>query len=171
LSATRYGVDLSLRYTPGQLRSAVAITPETYRHWKKALTPLRRQKGHSPCYSAGDLLAVAVVRMLTIDFEVRISALGPFGEELFSLCNNSPWPTLERGRLLIDVPGRIVQFQSEPGDTPTEGPVLLMPLRPIIARLRCQLLAANEPEDQSTLRFPPTSLASKSKEVIARTRP
>jgi hypothetical protein len=109
--------------------------------------------------------------VLTIDFKIRIGALGPFGAELFSLCNSAPWPTLERGRLLIDVPGRIVRFQSEPGDPPVEGPVLLMPLRPIIAKLRDQLLAASEPEDQTTLRFPPTSLASRSKEAITRTRP
>jgi hypothetical protein len=162
---------LSLLYTPGQLRSAAAIAPETYRHWKKALAPLRRQKGHSPCFSAGDLLAVAVVRVLAIDFEMRVSALGPLGEELFSLCNSAPWPTLERGRLMIDMPGRIVQFQPEARAPLAEMPALLVPLRPILTRLRDQLLAAGEPENQTTLRFPPTPLAADSKGAIARTRP
>jgi hypothetical protein len=162
---------LSLRYTPAQLRSAAAIAPETYRHWKKALAPLGRQKGHSPCFSAGDLLAVAVVRVLAIDFEMRVSALGPLGEELFSICNSAPWPTLERGRLVIDVPGRMVQFQPEHGAPLAEGPALLVPLRPLITKLRDQLLAAGEPEIQTTLRFPPTSLASKSKGTFGRTRP
>jgi hypothetical protein len=171
LLATGSGTILSLRYTPGQLRTAAVIAPETYRHWKKALAPLRRHKGHSPCFSAGDLVAVAVVRVLTIEFEIRVSALSPLGEKLFSLCNSGPWPTLERGRLMIDVPGRIVQFQPEPGEPTAEGPILLMPLGPIIARLRDQLLAAGEPENQTMLRFPPTSLASRSKGAIARTRP
>lgn len=158
-------------YTPGQLRSAAGIPPETYRHWKKALAPLCCQKGHSPCFSAGDLVAVAVVRVLVIDFGIRVGALGPLGENLFALCNSAPWPTLERGRLMIDVPGTIIQFRPELGEVQADGPALLVPLRPIVARLRDQLLAASEPEHQTTLRFPPTPLASAAKGANARTRP
>jgi hypothetical protein len=162
---------MSLQYTPGQLRSAAAIAPEAYRHWKKALAPLRRQKGHSPCFSAGDLVAVAVVRVLTIGFGIRVGALAPLAEGLFSVCNSAPWPTLERGRLMIDASAAIVQFQPEAGDLLVGGPTLLVPLRPIITRLRDQLLAVGEVEYQTMLRFPPTSLGSAEKETIGRARP
>jgi hypothetical protein len=163
--------DVSLHYTPGQLRSAAAIPPETYRHWKKALAPLRRQKGHSPCFSAGDLVAVAVVRVLTIEFGIRVGILAPLGESLFAVCNSAPWPTLERGRLTIDVPAAIVQFQQESGDPIVGSPTLLVPLRPIITHLRDQLLAVGEAEDQTMLRFPPTPLGSTEKEAIGRVHP
>ncbi len=164
------GRNMSLQYTPGQLRSAAAIAPETYRHWKKALAPLRRQKGHSPCFSAGDLVAVAVVRVLTIDFGIRVGVLAPLAGSLFAVCNGAPWLTLERGRLTVDVPGGIAQFQPESGDLLVEGATLLVPLRSIIMRLRDQPLAVGGAEDQTMLRFPPTSLGSAEKQAIGRAR-
>ena len=48
---------MTVRYTPGQLRDAVAMPPETYRHWKKVLAPLRRNNTRqSPCFTAGGLV-------------------------------------------------------------------------------------------------------------------
>ena len=46
---------MTVRYTPGQLRDAVGISQETYRHWKKALPPLRGGAGHGPRFSVGEL--------------------------------------------------------------------------------------------------------------------
>ncbi len=102
---------MPVHYTPGQLRSAVGIPPETYRHWKKALGPLRRDRGHSPCFTAGDLVAVAVVRVLSVDMAVRVGSLTPIAETLFKLCNSAPWPTLERGKFVFDLLKRQVQFR------------------------------------------------------------
>jgi hypothetical protein len=65
----------SVNYTPGQLRDAVGIGQETYRHWKKALAPLRRDAGHSPCFTAGDLLAAAIVKTFVANYGMRVSAL------------------------------------------------------------------------------------------------
>ncbi len=96
---------MTVLYTPGQLRSAILIAPETYRHWKKALAPLRRGRGHSPCFSSGDLVAVSVVQALATNMAIRVGALAPIAETLFTLCNLSPWPALERAKLVIDVAG------------------------------------------------------------------
>ena len=151
---------MSVHYTPGQLRSAVGIPPETYRHWKKALGPLRRDRGHSPCFTAGDLVAVAVVRVLSVDMAVRVGSLTLIAETLFKLCNSAPWPTLERGKLLFDFSNTHVHFRPELADTLSEGPLAIVPLRPIIADLRDHLLAASGPDAQEILRFPPTAVPS-----------
>jgi len=66
---------MAVNYTPGQLRDAVGIGQETYRHWKKALAPLRRDAGHSPCFTAGDLLAAAIVKTFVANYGMRVSAL------------------------------------------------------------------------------------------------
>ena len=76
---------MTVLYTPGQLRSATSIAPETYRHWKKTFGALRRGRGHSPCFSSGDLVAVAVVRALAVDMAIRVGALAPIAEPLFEL--------------------------------------------------------------------------------------
>ena len=151
---------MSVNYTPGQLRSAVDIPQQTYRHWKKALAPLRRGRGHSPCFSAGDIVAVAVVRILAVDMAMRVGSLAPVAEMLFESCNSAPWPTLERGKFLFDLPNAEVQFRLELAEARCEGPMAIVPLRPIITHLRDRLLAADTGDIQETLRFPPTALVS-----------
>ena len=81
---------MSLLYTPGQLRDAAGLSAETYRHWKKTLAPLRRARGHSPSFTPGDLVAVAIVRVLTETFGIRVGMLGSVAEPLFALCKPVP---------------------------------------------------------------------------------
>src|SRR5689334_13405855 len=119
---------MSVRYTPGQLRGAAGVSSETYRHWKKALAPLRRYRGHSPCFTLGDLLAVAVVRALS-DLGIRVGALTEIAEQLFALCS-AAWPTLERGRLVVNLQGSKVEFLSELSEQIIDGLVVIVPLRP-----------------------------------------
>lgn len=153
-------------YTPGQLRKAVSITPETYRHWKKTLGPLRRASGHSPCFSAGDLIAVAVVRSLTIDLGIRISALSPVGDPLFELCNGATWPVLERSKLLIDLPGAQLELSSERAETMSDRPFISIPLKSVLEGLRKHLLAAGDHHKQASLHFPPFPIGDASKTVL-----
>jgi hypothetical protein len=148
-----------VQYTPGQLRSTASIAPETYRHWKKALAPLRRDGGHSPCFTSGDLVAVAVVRTLCVDLGIRVGALSEVAQPLFDVCNASPWAVLERGKLVFDFPTRGVHFQTEPTNAQGEGTLVVVSLRLIVERLRDQLLAVSESDAQQALRFPPTGLA------------
>ena len=151
---------MTVLYTPGQLRSAISIAPETYRHWKKALGPLRRGRGHSPCFSSGDLVAVAVIRSLAVDMAVRVGALAPIAEPLFELCNRSPWPVLERTKLIVDLPEGQLQLRPELAETASDRPTITIPLRSVVSGLREQLLAASDVEDQASLRFPPIPVST-----------
>lgn len=152
---------MTVRYTPGQLRSAMAIPQETYRHWKKALAPLRRRTGHSPCFTAGDLLAVAIVRSLTVDFAIRVGAISAVAEALFEACNTASWPILERSKMIADLANGRLQFRPELENVVFETPVLVIPLRTLVGHLRDALLTDGEVDNQETLRFPPTPLPSK----------
>ena len=149
---------MSVRYTPSQLRRAVGIPPETYRHWKKALAPLRRDCGHSPCFTAGDLVAVAVIRVLSVDMAMRVGSLTQIAETIFELCNSASWPILERGKLLFDFSNSQVQFHLELAGTLGEGPLAIVPLQSIVAHLRNGLLAAGESNTQKPHRFPPSEV-------------
>jgi hypothetical protein len=151
---------VTVLYAPGQLRTAVSIAPETYRHWKRALSPLRRGRGHSPCFSSGDLVAVALIRSLAVDMAVRVGALAPIAQPLFELCNLSPWPVLERSKLIVDLPEGQLQLRPELAEVTSDRPTITIPLRPVVARLREQLLAASSVEDQASLRFPPIPIGA-----------
>lgn len=145
---------MTVSYTPGQLRSATSLAPETYRHWKKVLNSLRREKGHSPCFTYGDLIAVSVLQHLCNDFSIRIGALAPVGTRLFTLFNSTPLPALERGKVIIDLKDSMIEFQPESTGYIRDGIAIIIPLRPIAARLREQLLAIGEENRQSSLPFP-----------------
>lgn len=162
---------MSVQYTPGQLRSAASIAPETYRHWKKALAPLRRDCGHSPCFTSGDLVAVAVVRTLSFDLGIRVGALSGVAQALFDLCNASPWAVLERGKLVFDFPNGGVHFQPELANALGEGTLVVVPLRVIVEELRNQLLAVSEADAQHMLRFPPTGLQMRPQRTAVRGQP
>ncbi len=151
---------MTVLYTPGQLRSAVSIAPETYRHWKKAIGPLRRGRGHSPCFTSGDLVAAAVVRSLAVDMAIRVGALTPVAEQLFELCNLSPWPVLERTKLIINLPGPQLQLRPNLAEIVSDRPSITIPLGPVVAGLRDQLLVASDVEEQPSLRFPPTPISA-----------
>lgn len=143
-------------FTPGQLRDAVGIGQETYRHWKKALLPLRRQAGHSPCFTAGDLLATAIVKILVSDYGMRVSALSALAENVFRQCNSRSWPALERSLVVLDIAGGHVSFQSEGSGLALDGPAMVVPLGTLIESLRRTLLADDE-GGQEMLRFPPVA--------------
>jgi hypothetical protein len=151
---------MTVRYTPGQLRGALEIPPETYRHWKKTLAPLRRQRGHSPCFTAGDLVAVAVVHRLSIELGIRVSMLTSISEPLFQLCNGAPWPVLERGYLIVDLSGRRIEYTPEFAERSIESVSIAIRLRPIVTQLRGKLLEAANIDDQQALQFPLAAVSS-----------
>lgn len=146
---------MAVNYTPGQLRGAIGIGQETYRHWKRALGPLCREAGHSPCFTAGDLLATAIVKILVADYGMRVSALSALADGLFEACNARSWPTLERSLLVLELTDARVLMQSE-GGLALDGPAMVVPLRALIERLRGTLLAGDD-DGQEMLRFPPVA--------------
>jgi len=143
-----------VNFTPGQLRDAVGIGPETYRHWKKALAPLRREAGHSPCFTAGDLLATVIVKTLVTGYGMRVSALSALAEGVFGECNSRSWPMLERSLIVLDIASGRVSIQSESSGLALDGPAMVVPLSTLIESLRRTLLSDDD-DDQEMLRFPP----------------
>jgi hypothetical protein len=51
-----------MNFSQGQMRQAVGITTETFRHWKRVLPPCSSRRGHSCTFSAGAILAVAILK-------------------------------------------------------------------------------------------------------------
>jgi len=92
-----------MQYTQGQLRKAVSIGAETFRHWKTVLPYLSEKSGHSAKFLAGDLLALSLLKKLTNDCSINISNLATVFEEILYLCNTESWDELEKLILYVDV--------------------------------------------------------------------
>lgn len=91
---------------------------------------------------------------------IRVGTLTPIGDVLFDLCNRSPWPILERSKLIIDLPDAALLLCGELAETPTNKPFITIPLAPIVAHLSEQLLTASNEDEQQSLRFPPVKIAA-----------
>ena len=53
-----------MEYRPGQVKDAIGITEETFRHWRSSLSPLHKKKGKAAKFGSGELLALSIVKKL-----------------------------------------------------------------------------------------------------------
>ena len=152
---------LSLKLTPGQLREIVGLSQDTFRHWKRSLKPLAARNGYTPCFTPGDLFAVAAVQALVIEAGVRVSAVATIAEELFRFATSTSWAAIERSVIVFDLTaGRIAVLPETNSIRPTSIGIHV-PCRPIVAKLRERLLAEQDSELQQLLQFPPAVVAGR----------
>jgi hypothetical protein len=145
-----------MKLTPGQVREVLGLSQDTYRHWKGALPPLAGRNGYRPCFTHGDLFAMALVKALTDDAGVRVGALHAVAASLFDQCSKHSWAELERSTLVLQLARVQATFVPEQQLPRLDGVWLLVPCRRIVLDLRERLLMEEEPVDQGSLHFPPT---------------
>jgi len=146
-----------MKFTPGQIQDILGLSPATFRHWKKELPPLRGRNGYTPCFSPGDLLAIALIKTLTEKVGISVSRLNGLAADLFSHLSQS-WAGLERSVLVIEPNRHQVSTFSETQMRSCDALTISVPLRPIIAALREHLLLEQPEDKQKTLRFPPSAV-------------
>lgn len=157
-------VSARLRFTPGQLRSTVGLSKETFRHWKRVLPAFASGRGHAPNYSLGDVLASAILRRVTESCGIRIGCFADVATKIFEICNQTSWDVLESDILIVDLPHKKCAILRNPADIPVKNAVLVCPLGPVITELQDNLLRSwransKPPEDAvSTLQRTNTSL-------------
>jgi DNA-binding transcriptional MerR regulator len=152
-----------MKLSPGQVREVLGLSQDTYRHWKAALPPLAGRNGYRPCFTPGDLLAMAVVKALTDDAGVRVRALQTIAESLFDHCGRHSWVELERSTLVLELAKVQVTFVPEQQLPQLNGIGLIVPCRPIVLDLRERLLMDKRPADQGNLHFPPTVVSGQAR--------
>lgn len=131
---------MPLQYTPGQLRSTVGLSKETFRHWKRVLPAFASGRGHAPSYSPGDVLASAILRRVTETCGIRIGYLTDVATKIFEICNQTSWDVLENDILIVDLPRQNCVILHNPADISVKNTVLVCPLGPVIAELQDDLL-------------------------------
>jgi hypothetical protein len=144
-----------MNFTPGQAQEILGLSRATFRHWKGTLPPLAGRNGYGPCFTPGDLLALAVAKVLTDDIGIGVSSLYGIATSLFEHCQRSSWANLERSVLVIEPAGARVTSIPEAQPISPDAISIVLPWRPIIAALRERLLMEKVETPQATLRFPP----------------
>ena len=147
-------------FTPGQLRQLLALPQETFRHWKKAIPPLADRNGYTPCFSPGDLLALALIKELVDDAGVKVSALAQITPQLFDVCNRHGWTQLERSVVVLELSTKKVFVAGDAAFPRPHSTALVLVCKPAIESLRNRLLAEDDKESQGHLAFPPVSVGT-----------
>jgi hypothetical protein len=150
-----------MRYTQSQIRDLLSISLDSVRAWRSAIPALAIHKGHTPSFTPGDVVAMAIVAELVRDFGVRVGSVGARFDELFQACQGQSWPSLETCVAVIEAEKFFLIEAEAFVRRPCSTSIICVPCRPIITRLRLAL-AANEPDPtQCNLPFPPTAVAMK----------
>jgi hypothetical protein len=152
-----------MNLTPGQVQGLLGLSRAAFRHWKEALPPLAGRNGHRPCFSLGDLFAMALIKAMTDDAGVRIGALDAVSGRLFEQCGRQSWAGLERSILVIELARVRVEFAPESQIPQLGGIGIVVQCGPIVTDLRERLLMDKEEPDQGSLRLAPTIIASQSR--------
>ena len=93
-----------MRYTPGQLREAVGLSKEMFRHWRRVLPGFPRGQNHAPSFLPGGVLAIAVLPRLTASLRgVRVGQLRAVSRSVFVVCNETLWEVLARRMMVVDL--------------------------------------------------------------------
>ena len=143
-----------MKFTVGQLRETIGISPETFRHWKRVLPPFAARVGRTPAFSWGDLLSAAVINHLTDHCGVRVGHLATVAQKIVDLCNATPWTALDGNLLIVNIGSNDCVIAREATDAAsTDGALIVCFLAPIITRLRAMLLRDQSPATQAHLRF------------------
>ena len=151
-----------MKLTLGQVQEALGLSRDAYRHWQTVLPPLAIRKGRKPCFSHGDLLALAIVKVLVDDIGAPVSKLESVASALFGQCSQQPWAKFER-QLALVIPG--TWDLSFVADNQTLSPgraVIAIPCAPVIASLRAALMVEQTDEPQAPLRFPLAAIERRS---------
>ena len=97
---------------------------------------------------------------MTSAFSIRVGAISSVAEHLFRICNDTSWPVLERGKLIVDLADQRLELRSEIEDVDFSTPTLVFPLSALVGHLRDALLTEGGP-NQQMLNFQPVPLPSR----------
>lgn len=148
-----------MKYTPVQIREIVNISQETLRHWRQVLTPLKDRNGYTPCFTAGDALALKIVKEIVEMLQGRVQILEPMAGELFNICSGMNWPRLEQQYLVIRFADQSIKVcrDLEMLQDEEAGAMIVIALRPHVVDLR-RRLTESDGQYQHEMPFPPVEV-------------
>ena len=150
----------SVRYTQSQIRGLISITVDDFKTWRKIIPALAAHKGHSPTFTPGDVVALAIVAEFVRDFGIRVGTVAAQFDRLFTACQGRSWLSLESCIVLIQADGiRLVEADIH-HRVPQDRTTIAVPCAPIISRLQSALTTTEVETAQGYLHFPPTTISN-----------
>lgn len=144
-----------MKFTPAQAQVLADVSVETLRYWKRYLAPIAEKRGHAPCYSRGEVLALIVIRRLVRDFRIDVSVLAGSAIQLFAACAPQWHPSAGRW-LLVSLGGDVLVRDVLMPDELAE-PVIVFPMAAALRELD-ERLGEQDADSQLPLNLGPVAV-------------
>lgn len=143
----------TIHFTQEQARTLTGVSVETIRHWRKAIPYLASKPGKSARFTFADVVGLAVTQEIT-NFGVRIANVSSGVEVLFRLLSETSLGVLEESMALVTSTAASI-VRSDTVGTRLDCLGLVVPLQPLITRVREHMLPVMPASEQASLPFPP----------------
>jgi len=143
----------TIQFTQEQARTLTGVSIETIRHWRGAIPYLANKPGKSARFTFGDVVGLAVTREL-INLGVRIASVSRGVEALFQHLAQEGPGMLRGGIALVTTTGASI-VRADDSKLPISESGLVIPLDPLVARIREHMLPIGPASEQASLPFPP----------------
>lgn len=144
-----------MRFSQAQVRNALGISVETFRHWKRVLPPFAERKKYTP----GDLLAAGVLQCLTEQCGIRVGHLSEISKTIVEICNAAAWASLEGKVLIVDAKKRVCVVARSTRWPSSQEIAIVCPLASIIVQIQEALSSKQTEAAQRHLHFPPIAVS------------
>lgn len=143
----------TIQFTSDQARALAGVTPEAWRHWRKAVAYLAAKRGKAARFSISEIVALSLLAQAVSDLGVGVSRTAIAWNALFQSC------ALERPSRLRDLVAVIsvdsAELQRADALALNDGACLAMLCAPIVDRLASAAFAEVALDEQPPLPFAP----------------
>lgn len=150
----------TIQFTQEQVRALAGVSAETIRHWRKAVPYLAGKPGKSARFTFADIVSLAITHEVTTTFGVHIGNVGVGVNALFQLLAETRPTQLENAVAVVTASKALLSSAEDITLRGLDGPILVVPIDPLIARIQRQMLPIAAGAKQTTLPFPPHMVRS-----------
>lgn len=149
---------VSIQFTQEQARTLTGVSPETVRHWRRAIPYLAAKAGKAARYTFPELVGLAATNEVVRTLGVHIAVVSDGVDTLFRLLASSNVTYFQDAVAVITADNAALDRKI----TAFEQSALIVPLKPLVSRIQQSMLPALSNLRQTALPFPPKIVRSRS---------
>ncbi len=150
----------AIQFTQEQVRTLTGVSPETIRHWRKAVPYLAAKPGKSARFTFADVVGLAVTREVITTFGVRIGSVSVGVNALFQRLAETRPNLLENAVAVVTTSEASLSSTEDVTVRSLGGPALVVPIDPLVVRIQRHLLPTAAGATQAALPVPRRAVRS-----------
>lgn len=151
----------AIQFTSEQARALAGVTPESWRHWRKAIPYLNAKRGKAARFAISEIVALSILSQAVGELGVGVGRSAAAWDLLFQLCA-AERPSHLRDMIAV-VSATSASLQRKDGLRLDGGTCLATACAKIVDRLASAALADSTFDEQPPLPFAPRAVGGASR--------